>query len=345
MRIFLDWNGNVARFDYETESATDLISDVSSFITDNRVIYFNKYDMLQGVFRYDIKSKLITKVSNQIVSSLESCWNNKYLYYYLYDGNNPNMEFATYCLDLDSDISFLFLDNGTKNLQVFGDKVYYAPFSGDNTSTDLYVREIDGTNKQVLIPSIVDFKIINGKIYYAKCQKDYGSSRADFNIHICEIDGTNSICISDDFVHQCLHRIDADGVYIDTGSLIEHYEYSSHQDKVISVTINGIKIAFDQTPIIKENRTLVPLRAIFEAMNATVDWNDATKTVTSTKGNTSVSMTIGQDIFYKNGEVIQLDVPAQIVGGRTLIPVRAIAESFDCEVKWDSETQTVIINK
>lgn len=111
----------------------------------------------------------------------------------------------------------------------------------------------------------------------------------------------------------------------------------------ITVTLNGKKIDFDQNPIIVDGRTLVPLRAIFEELGATIDWNGNTQTVTSTKDGTTISMTIGKTEMYKNGETKILDVAPQIVGGRTLVPVRAIAEAFNCDVQWDSVDLNVFI--
>lgn len=120
---------------------------------------------------------------------------------------------------------------------------------------------------------------------------------------------------------------------------------SGSDSNEITVILNGKKINFDQKPIIVDGRTLVPLSAIFEALEATVDWNGTTQTVTSTKEGTTISMTIGQTEMYRNGEVKKLDVAPQIVGGRTLVPVRAIAESFDIAVDWNGDTNTVILSK
>lgn len=119
---------------------------------------------------------------------------------------------------------------------------------------------------------------------------------------------------------------------------------SAENSSNISVTVNGNAVTFDQPPIMVNDRTLVPLRAIFEALGATVDWNGETQTVTSTRDNTTVSLTIGSNIMTKNSISYELDVPAQIVGERTLVPVRAIAEAFGSAVDWNGETQTVIIN-
>ena len=88
---------------------------------------------------------------------------------------------------------------------------------------------------------------------------------------------------------------------------------------------------------------MVPLRAIFEALGASVEWDDATKTVTAVKGDITIKMTIGNDSFARNDETVALDSPATIVDSRTLVPVRAIAESFGSKVGWIAESKTVTI--
>lgn len=118
---------------------------------------------------------------------------------------------------------------------------------------------------------------------------------------------------------------------------------NNNSKKDITVKIDGAEVAFDQPPIIVDERTLVPVRAIFENLGATVDWNGETRTVTSNRGNITISMTIDKNEMFKNGNPISLDVPPQIIGERTLVPARAIAESFNCDVDWDGETRTVII--
>ena len=111
----------------------------------------------------------------------------------------------------------------------------------------------------------------------------------------------------------------------------------------IKVYVNDERVKFDQQPIIVNDRTLVPLRAIFEALGATVDWEDETSTVTSVKDDTTISLQIGDNIMYVNGKGKELDVPAQLVNDRTLVPVRAISEAFGCTVEWDGDTNTVYV--
>ncbi len=112
----------------------------------------------------------------------------------------------------------------------------------------------------------------------------------------------------------------------------------------IQVTIDGTNQTYDVMPVIENGRTLVPMRAIFEALGATINWDDATKTVTGTKDNVSVELRIGDTNAKVNGMDKTLDVPAQIVNSRTLVPVRFVSEAMGCDVKWDDVTKTVIIN-
>ena len=133
----------------------------------------------------------------------------------------------------------------------------------------------------------------------------------------------------------------------------------------VTVTLNGQYIKFDQPPIIENERTLVPLRVIFEALNAEVNWNEDTQEITAvckTCAAEDIAHNISTKIddpylyIYKGkinpGELppsgtarIELDVPPMLVGGRTLVPLRAVAASFDAQVDWDDGTQTVIITK
>lgn len=115
-------------------------------------------------------------------------------------------------------------------------------------------------------------------------------------------------------------------------------------DNGITVKIDGQAVAFDVSPQIINNRTMVPMRKIFETLGATVEWDQNTKTVTSTKGGTTVSLTIDNPNMNVNGNVVTLDTPACIVDNRTLVPVRAIAEAFQTEVNWDESTKTVSIS-
>jgi len=111
----------------------------------------------------------------------------------------------------------------------------------------------------------------------------------------------------------------------------------------ITVLLNGTALSFDVPPQIINDRTMVPMRAIFEAMGAVVDWNGDTKTVTAERGGDVIIMQIDNAVITVNGREITLDVPPQIVDDRTLIPVRAVAEGLSATVGWDGDTKTVTI--
>lgn len=117
-------------------------------------------------------------------------------------------------------------------------------------------------------------------------------------------------------------------------------------DNGVNVVVNGSKLTFDQNPIIEDGRVLVPFRKILEELDCEVGYSEADgqKTITASKGTKYVYTNIGENKMYVNGEEVQLDVPAQIKNSRTLVPIRAISESFDASVNWDADTRTVTIN-
>ncbi len=111
----------------------------------------------------------------------------------------------------------------------------------------------------------------------------------------------------------------------------------------ITVILDGATLSFDVEPQIVNDRTMVPMRAIFEAMGASVDWDGETRKITSVKGDKTVEMTADESVMSVNGESVALDAAPFITDGRTLVPVRAIAESFGSDVSWLSGSRTVLI--
>ncbi len=110
----------------------------------------------------------------------------------------------------------------------------------------------------------------------------------------------------------------------------------------ISVKLNGETLTFDVPPQVINDRTMVPVRAIFEALGATVNW-EGNSVITSRKGDTSVGITIGFTTITVNGVAKELDTAPCVIDNRTLVPVRAISEAYDMNVEWDAGTKTVLI--
>lgn len=111
----------------------------------------------------------------------------------------------------------------------------------------------------------------------------------------------------------------------------------------IKVTVDNQYVKFDVQPTIINNRTMVPLRAIFEALGATVEWDNSTSTIISQKENITIRLTIGETKMYVNDSSVELDSVACIINNRTLVPVRAISEAFDLTVNWNPDTSVVAI--
>lgn len=111
----------------------------------------------------------------------------------------------------------------------------------------------------------------------------------------------------------------------------------------IKVLLNGEELAFDVSPQLVDGRTMVPMRRIFEALGAEINWDEDTQTVTATKGDTVVIMQVNSKIMLLDGKEIELDVAPFLVDDRTLVPARAVAEGLDADVFWDEITRIVTI--
>jgi uncharacterized Fe-S center protein len=111
-------------------------------------------------------------------------------------------------------------------------------------------------------------------------------------------------------------------------------------------SVNGREQAIDENgtvPVIQDNRTLLPVRAVAEAMGGTVEWDGATATATLTCENNVIRLVIGSTTAYLNDSPRTLDTTPVIINDRTMLPIRFIAESFGFEVGWDGASRTVTI--
>ena len=111
----------------------------------------------------------------------------------------------------------------------------------------------------------------------------------------------------------------------------------------VDLYVDGSELQTDVPPTILSGRTLVPLRAIFEALDADVSWNGATQAATAAKAGTTVQVSIDDTTAYVNGQKQILDVPAKLIDGRTMVPARFVSESLDARVLWDGNTQSVYV--
>lgn len=112
---------------------------------------------------------------------------------------------------------------------------------------------------------------------------------------------------------------------------------------VPQVILDNNTLYFDVPPIIENDRILVPMRTIFEALGADVYWDEKTANIFATKDKTSIAINTVFGFASINDIPVNLDVPVKVVNGRTLIPLRFISQAFGCQVNWDEYTQTVNI--
>lgn len=111
----------------------------------------------------------------------------------------------------------------------------------------------------------------------------------------------------------------------------------------VRATLDGRELDLPVAPIIENQRTLIPMRGLLEALGASVEWDPETRTVISSLNKTTIKAQIGNTEAEVNGKPVTLDVPPRIVEDRTLVPLRFFVESFGLMVGWENETRTVLI--
>ena len=114
--------------------------------------------------------------------------------------------------------------------------------------------------------------------------------------------------------------------------------------QAMNVTVDGRQVQFMGTrPMTVQGRVLVPLRGVLESMGAFVSWAPETRLVIAQKGDTYVELPVGARTATVNGRTVQLDVPAAVMGGSTMVPLRFLGEALGAEVRWDGAARTVVI--
>lgn len=111
----------------------------------------------------------------------------------------------------------------------------------------------------------------------------------------------------------------------------------------ISVWIDGEEVVFPVEPRMIDGTTLVPMRAIFEKLGATVQWNNENRSITAVKGTTEITLKLDRQTALVNGKEIQLEASPAIVDGSTVIPLRFVSEALGARVSWDGGTRTINI--
>lgn len=270
--------------------------------------------------------------------------------YIFYDGpfmdeNGIDQHDGIYALNVynsatRTDKTLLYRGYGLRRI---GDKLFaFSGISSGSWDRNLYCFDLNGENIQKITNGVdmqfamsdEPFTIFNDRIYVGHC-----SDMEHFEIISFATDGMDI-------------RVEVPSVYstewdcklYDGYAIIDgvRYNYQSSSDN-IKVVLNKKELSFDNPPRIISGRTLVPMRAIFEAMEAIVSWDGTSQTVTAVYNGITIKLTIGEGNLYVNGTAKELDVSAQLINNTTYVPVRVIAEAFDADVSWDEVSQTVSI--
>ena len=111
----------------------------------------------------------------------------------------------------------------------------------------------------------------------------------------------------------------------------------------VSIYVNGAKLSSDTAPYIKDAYTMAPIRVISEHLGAEVYWNAETYTVEIFKDKTSIYLVIGDSTARVNGEMVTLQAPPELNNGRTMVPLRFVGEALGCNVSWNNDARSVVI--
>ena len=212
--------------------------------------------------------------------------------------------------------------------------------------------DIDKSNGDFICMNKVDDKLlINNYLYsngelnqiaYENSDKIYQYKIGPF---VCRVDGTNKNENTEVLECSC------DGVYWDyltinkKMNVIQNISEAGEKldSNPVYVKFDGNILGFETPPVIEDGSTLVPMRFLFEQMGADVEWNQETQTATATLNNTAVTFAIDDTEAEVNNTPATMDVPARLINGKTMVPLRFLSENLGYKVDWDETSRTAII--
>ena len=251
------------------------------------------------------------------------------------------------------DLEHVPLSNGIRTLTIKGDNIYI--FDNDQITNEIVYENVYINPTRGNSPNTADQQGLNlvGEYFIVpEFNKEYGKPKYT--------------CYSKDGVYMTRYQ----GLYGDmmsvTDSLIsvygDMYIMKEDIDKYLQegdtyVQLNDKLLGFDQPPVTENDRTLVPMRFLFEQMGAEVVWDDATQTATATVPATteeeiqtfglaeekSVTFSVDNTTATVNGSAATMDVPARLINDKTMVPLRFLSENLGFNVQWDEASRTAIV--
>lgn len=108
---------------------------------------------------------------------------------------------------------------------------------------------------------------------------------------------------------------------------------------ITTMLADGKPVSLEAAPVILNSRTLLPIRAVVEAVGGAIAWEASTQKVTITRSSTTLELWMGKNTAKLNGKSVLIDSNAKVVpiikNGRTLLPLRFVAKSLALDVQWD----------
>ncbi|MDN4079503.1 copper amine oxidase N-terminal domain-containing protein [Paenibacillus polymyxa] len=144
-----------------------------------------------------------------------------------------------------------------------------------------------------------------------------------------------------DAVYMQEEAVLADVSNLDSYKKLDVFSRKAGRSSGMKLFVNGEK--YDAEPINRNGTTLVPFRTASEALNAKVSWDPKEKAVTVSRNGVSVKLLVNSAKAYINGQPYSIEQPASIVDGTTMVPVRVIGEALGANVKWEPESQSVVV--
>lgn len=262
-------------------------------------------------------------------------------------GVDPNI-IAAVCMQESGGVNYMYYDDGTPRpawgiMQIeYTNEKTFAKFGEDRDGTPWTLE--DRAKPEKAIPYAA--WLLSEALY--KYDYDYAKMLQSYNFGQTVLDRILA-AKGDEWLDERENAVD----------YVSNWPYQSYGDKLYiehvlryyrndidyvgaKVTLNGELVKFNnQYPIIDNGTTLVPIRAIGEMLKAKVEWDQAKGIATVKKGDKTIKLYTGTTTAYINDDEYELEVSAEVVNNRTLVPLRFVAESLDMEVIWHGETRMV----
>ena len=273
-----------------------------------------------------------------------------------YELKNNTIYYSYDAIDwqIDNERSSMPQSNGRNSLVFQGELTKYINLSNYRFEVkDMFIKKINSDlTKVVQERPITCYYKAKGDIYVEMQSDNSNTFRISrdgvysVDIAIPEYSGNIS---GSEYVNSC--NLWKDKLVLWTRKRLVEYDMADIEDVLNEkcpsdtpyIEFDGNILGFDVPPIIEDSSTLVPMRFLFEQMGADVEWDSETQTATATIENKAVTFSIDNVNARINNKPAKMDVPARLVNGKTMVPLRFLSENMGYDVDWDTDSRTAII--